>query len=166
MFQYLEYHIDPMVAAVAAENNWQAYRHKAGIGTWTLAGLLFVLPKVGPLKMVAVKGPTAATEAEYMHSVVLSTAALRKVLAGFTPPGPANATAAAGAAAAVPAQAAQAQALPAHPASAPLRPQPDPAARDRPPSAPSSNTASHRTRPRAPTSDSRAASRRLGRRAR
>ena len=71
---------------VAAENNWQAYRRKAGIGTYTLAGLLFILPKVGALKMVAVKGPTAETEAEYMHSVVVSTAALRETLAGFTPP--------------------------------------------------------------------------------
>jgi hypothetical protein len=107
---------------VATENDWQAYRRKAGIGTWTLAGLLFVLPKVGPLKMVAAKGPTTATEAEYLHSMVLSTTALRKALARFTPPGPANATAAASAAAAVPTETAQAQPLPVHPASAPMRP--------------------------------------------
>lgn len=107
---------------VATENDWQTYRRKAGIGTYMLAGLLFVLPKVGPLKLVAVKGPTVATEAQYMHSVVLSTAALRRVLAGFTPPGATNSAAAARAAAAVPAEAAQSQAMPAHPASAPLLP--------------------------------------------
>jgi hypothetical protein len=73
------------VAAIAAENNWQAYRRKAGIGTYVLAGLIFVVPKVGPLKLVAVKGPTQATEAEYLHSVVLSTTALRQRLARFTP---------------------------------------------------------------------------------
>ena len=74
-------------ARVATENDWQAYRRKAGIGTYALAGLLLIVPKVGALKMVAVKGPTAETEAEYVHSVVLSTAALRRSLAGFTPPG-------------------------------------------------------------------------------
>ncbi len=77
--------IEREAAAVATENNWQAYRRKPGIGTYTLAGLLFVLPKVGPLKLVAVKGPTEATEADYMHSVALSMAALRRRLARFTP---------------------------------------------------------------------------------
>jgi hypothetical protein len=80
--------------AVASENDWQAYRHKAGIGTYALAGLLFVIPKFGPLKMVAVKGPTEETEGEYIHSVAMSTAALRRTLARFTPPGTAVAKAA------------------------------------------------------------------------
>jgi hypothetical protein len=109
-------------AQVATENNWALYRRKAGIGTYALAGLLFILPKVGPIKLVAVKGPTQATEADYLHSVVLSTAALRRALAGFTPPVATNVAATANAAAAVPTQVAQAQALPAHPASAPLLP--------------------------------------------
>ena len=73
-------------AAVAIQNNWQAYRRKAGIGTYTLAGLIFIVPKIGPLKLVAVKDPTEATEADYLHSVVLSLAALRQRLASFTPP--------------------------------------------------------------------------------
>jgi hypothetical protein len=79
--------LEAEAAQLAIENNWRAYRRKAGIGTYTLAGLLFILPKVGPLKLVAVKGPTAETEAEYLHSVAMSAAALRKTLAGFTPPG-------------------------------------------------------------------------------
>jgi hypothetical protein len=74
------------VAAMAAENQWDQYRRKAGIGTYALAGLLFLLPKIGPLKMAAVKGPTVATEAEYLHSVAFSTGALRHMLARFTPP--------------------------------------------------------------------------------
>jgi hypothetical protein len=78
--------LEKEVAAMAAENNWDAYRHKAGIGTYALAGLIFILPKIGPLKLVAVKGPTAATEAQYTHSVALSTLALRRMLARFTPP--------------------------------------------------------------------------------
>jgi hypothetical protein len=45
------------------------------------------MPKIGPLSLVAVKGPTAATEADYIHSVALSTVALRRILARFTPPG-------------------------------------------------------------------------------
>jgi hypothetical protein len=84
--------IEKEAAVVADENDWRAYRRKAGIGTYTLAGLLFVLPKVGPLKLVAIKGPTAATEAEYLHSVVLSEAALRQMLFRFTPPGNAHPT--------------------------------------------------------------------------
>ena len=80
--------IERQAAAVDTENNWQAYRRKAGIGTYALAAVLFVLPKVGPLKLVAVKGPTEATEAEYMHSLAVSTAALRLSLARFTPLAP------------------------------------------------------------------------------
>ncbi len=72
-------------AALAQEDNWQQYRRKAGIGTYTLAGFLFIVPKVGPLSLVAVKGPTEATEAEYMHSVAASAEALRRMLIRFTP---------------------------------------------------------------------------------
>jgi len=64
------------VARVEAENNWDQYRKKAGIGTYALAGLIFILPKIGPLKLVAIKGPTAATEEEYVRSVNLSSDAL------------------------------------------------------------------------------------------
>ena len=78
--------MDKEVAASPSENNWQAYRRKAGIGTYTLAGLIFILPKIGPLKLVAIKGPTQATEVDYLHSVVLSAALLRQRLASFTPP--------------------------------------------------------------------------------
>ena len=75
-------------AEVARMNNWDYYRRKPGIGTYTLAGLLWILPKVGPLKMVAVKGPTVATEAEYNHSVAMSITVLRRLLVRFTPPSP------------------------------------------------------------------------------
>ena len=74
------------VDAVAAENNWDKYRHHAGIGTYSLAALIFILPKIGPLKLSAIKGPTVATEADYAHSVAFSTGALRGLLARFTPP--------------------------------------------------------------------------------
>jgi hypothetical protein len=68
------------IAAVARQNNWAAYKRRAGIGTYTLAGFLYILPKFGALKLVAVKGPTAQTEAEYIHSVLVSTDALDRQL--------------------------------------------------------------------------------------
>ena len=72
--------LEKEAAAVAQENNWQAYRRKAGIETHLVAGLIFILPKVGPLALVNIKGPTEQTEADYAHSVAVSTAALRRVL--------------------------------------------------------------------------------------
>jgi hypothetical protein len=77
--------MDKEVARIAAENNWQAYRRKAGFETHFLAVLIFIAPKFGPFAMVAIKNPTQATEADYLHSVVLSTTALRQRLARFTP---------------------------------------------------------------------------------
>jgi hypothetical protein len=74
------------ISVVAADNGWDQYRRKAGIGTYSLAGLLIILPKVGPLKLVAVRGPTQDTELQYIRSVATSTSALHRVLAGFTPP--------------------------------------------------------------------------------
>ena len=74
------------VARVSARDDWPRYRRKAGVETYLLAGLLFLLPKIGPLRMVAIKGPTPATDAEYMHSVALAVTALRRRLARFTPP--------------------------------------------------------------------------------
>jgi hypothetical protein len=73
------------VTAMAAENHWDRYQRKPGFGTYSLAALIFILPKVGPLRMASVKGPTVHTEAEYDHSVAVSTAALRRMLARFTP---------------------------------------------------------------------------------
>ena len=74
------------VAEVSAENHWDEYRERPGLGTYSLAVLLFILPKIGPLKMAAVKGPRVDTEAEYVHSVSVSTASLRHMLARFTAP--------------------------------------------------------------------------------
>ena len=46
---------------------------------------LVIVPKVGPLTLVAVKGPTQQTEEDYVHSVAVSTTALRRILLRFTP---------------------------------------------------------------------------------
>jgi hypothetical protein len=87
------------VTAVAQANDWDAYRKHAGLGTYSLAGLLYILPKVGPLKLVDVKGPTPQTEHDYIHSVILSTDALNTALRRFTPPPETKPTAAVAAAA-------------------------------------------------------------------
>ncbi len=77
--------LEKEAAEAAQDNNWQTYRRKPGIGTYSLAGFLFILPKVGPLTLVNVKGPTQQTETDYAHSVAVSTTALRQILRRFTP---------------------------------------------------------------------------------
>ncbi len=78
--------IENEVAAAAQLYNWGAYRKKkTSVETHLIAAVLWILPKVGPLSMVAVKGPTADTEADYMHSVVSATTVLHNRLAFFTP---------------------------------------------------------------------------------
>ena len=79
--------LEKEAAQVALDNNWQAYRRKAGIETHLIAALLWIVPKVGSLKLVAIKGPTAQTEADYARSVAVSTTVLRRVLVRFTPQG-------------------------------------------------------------------------------
>jgi hypothetical protein len=75
-------------ARVAAEDDWQEYRRKPGLITYTVAGILYLLPKIGPLRDVAIKGPTAKTEEDYVRSVNRSSDALRAALAKFGGPKP------------------------------------------------------------------------------
>jgi hypothetical protein len=107
--------IEKDIASVSADNDWDSYRRKAGIGTYTLAGFIYIVPKFGPLKLAAVKGPTAATDAEYIHSVSVSVRALRRVLARFTPPPTTVSTASSAAAADVNSQPPPSQPAPANP---------------------------------------------------
>lgn len=81
------------IVAVDQQNHWEDYRRKPGLGTYSLAGLLYILPKIGPLKLVAIKGPTQQTEALYIHTVVQSEQVLNGVLHRFTPPPSTKATA-------------------------------------------------------------------------
>ncbi len=80
--------IEQELARVGAEDRWNRYSQQAGLETHLLAYLIFILPKVGPLALVNVKGPTEQTEADYMRSVLLSVRALRVSLHRFTPPRP------------------------------------------------------------------------------
>jgi len=77
--------IEKECAATAKLYNWDAYRKKAGLETRLLAGLIFVLPKFGPLKLLAIKGPTAAAESDYMHSLASAVAMMRARLVRFMP---------------------------------------------------------------------------------
>jgi hypothetical protein len=74
------------INAMAMANNWAAYRHSPGFGAHMLAGFIFIMPRFGPFRLCAIKGPTPQSEADYVHSVVLSVAAMRLMLARFTPP--------------------------------------------------------------------------------
>ncbi len=77
--------IEKESAEAATLYDWAAYRKRAGFETHLIAGALWVLPKVGPLAMVAIKGPSQAAEADYMHSLITATTVLRNRLALFTP---------------------------------------------------------------------------------
>jgi zinc dependent phospholipase C len=67
----------------SADNNWEAYRKNPGFRSHLYAGFIFILPKVGTLKLLAVKGPTQHTEDLYIKSLNRSIKAMRLVLTNF-----------------------------------------------------------------------------------
>jgi hypothetical protein len=68
------------LAQARLENAWQPYRKRAGIGTHLLAWTIVILPKVGPLADLAIKGPTPDTEDKYVRSVLRSITLLSQTL--------------------------------------------------------------------------------------
>ena len=64
------------IGQLSKEEGWDQYRRKPGIRIHLLAGVIVILPKIGALRMLAIKGPTVETERAYISSVNLSTAAL------------------------------------------------------------------------------------------
>ena len=64
----------------STDNNWEAYRRKPGFGSHVYAGFIFILPKVGALKLLAIKGPTSQTEDLYIKSMNRSISVLRRIL--------------------------------------------------------------------------------------
>ena len=72
------------IATLSAANNWAAYRRHAGVGTHLLAGLIFILPKVGPLSDLSLRGPTTSAEQDYVTSLMHTTDVLRQKLASAT----------------------------------------------------------------------------------
>jgi hypothetical protein len=75
------------IARLAAANNWAAYRSRAGIGTHLLAGFILIVPKIGPLSDLSLRGPTPKTEQDYVDSLVHTAAVLRQTLANATTSG-------------------------------------------------------------------------------
>jgi len=67
----------------SADNNWEAYRKRPGVRSHLYAGFIFILPKIGSLQMLAIKGPNEHTEDLYIKSVNRSIAGLRRVLTNF-----------------------------------------------------------------------------------
>ncbi len=72
------------------DNGWEQYRGKAGIGTYALAGLIFVMPRIGVLSDLAIRGPNEQTEQLYVTSVNKTTAKLRGALVNLRTPPPAT----------------------------------------------------------------------------
>jgi hypothetical protein len=67
------------------EKGWNQYRKKPGIRTYLTAGLIVILPKIGPLSMLSIRGPTPETHQWYMQSVNAATSALEKLLKEGSP---------------------------------------------------------------------------------
>ena len=74
------------IQSEALSNDWAAYRHAPGFGEHLLAGFIFIMPRFGPFRLCAIKGPTPQAEADYVHSVTLSVAAMRRMVRRLTPP--------------------------------------------------------------------------------
>jgi hypothetical protein len=64
------------IGQLPKEEEWDRYRRKPGFRIHLLSGLIVIMPKIGALQMLAIKGPTEETERAYIASVNLSTAAL------------------------------------------------------------------------------------------
>jgi hypothetical protein len=69
------------IATLAAANHWATYRRRAGVGTHLLAGFIFILPKVGPISDLSLRGPTPSAEQDYVNSLMKTAAAFRQKLA-------------------------------------------------------------------------------------
>lgn len=62
---------------------WEPYRKKAGIRTHLVAALIFVLPKIGPLSDLAIRGPQPQTEERYVESVNRTVTRYEQLLAAL-----------------------------------------------------------------------------------
>ncbi|HEX5234366.1 MAG TPA: zinc dependent phospholipase C family protein [Silvibacterium sp.] len=65
-------------------SGWQKYRKTAGIKTRVIAAIIFILPKVGPLAELSIRGPQPETEEKYIASMNRSIARYDQLLADLT----------------------------------------------------------------------------------
>ncbi len=70
-------------AQATADNEWAKYARPPGLRSHLLAGVILVLPKVGPLALLKIKGPTTGTEALYVTAVNHTIKRLRFVLSNL-----------------------------------------------------------------------------------
>jgi hypothetical protein len=71
------------------DNLWEQYRSHPGLGTYTLAGLITVMPPIGPLAELRLRGPNEDAETRYIVSVNNTVASLRAALERLHHPPPA-----------------------------------------------------------------------------
>ncbi len=67
----------------STENEWNKFRKVPGVRSHLFAGFIYVLPKVGFLKLLAIRGPNQSTEDLYIRSVNHSIKSIRLVLNHF-----------------------------------------------------------------------------------
>ena len=75
-FQVFQRHL----AEADFEKGWNQYRKQPGIETHLLAWVIWILPKIGPLSVLAIRGPVPETEQRYLESVNASTETLQQLL--------------------------------------------------------------------------------------
>ena len=75
-FQIFQQHL----AQADFEKRWNPYRKKPGFRTYLFAGVILILPKVGPLSLLAIKGPTTQTHGWYVQGVNAATDTLGRLL--------------------------------------------------------------------------------------
>jgi hypothetical protein len=76
-------HLARSLRQAEAENGWEQYRKNPGVGSHVLAGFIFILPKVGTLALLKIRGPNPRTEDLYINRVNRSITTLRLVLANL-----------------------------------------------------------------------------------
>lgn len=64
-------------------NGWEHFRKKAGFRTYLVAGIIFILPKIGPLSDLAIRGPKPQTEERYVESVNRTVTRYEQLLAAL-----------------------------------------------------------------------------------
>lgn len=65
-------------------NGWEQYRKKAGIRTHIIAGVIVILPKIGPLSDLSIRGPKPETEQRYIESVNRTMTRYEELLSALT----------------------------------------------------------------------------------
>jgi hypothetical protein len=68
------------LARTEFENGWSQFRKQPGFKTYVLAGVIAVLPKIGTLSELSIRGPNSSTLERYIESVNRSTASMRDLL--------------------------------------------------------------------------------------